>query len=282
MALATTLLALAVVRTPLGALVPASSRLVSQQSTVRMAADRADGPQIPSAAAATVSSWSPLWLSVATSGAILARAPWETMPRLLILHLCGLVPMLPLGAAARIAVRKRLQRSTTKQQLSPTAKKNRATSMVKAHAVCSGVALYAGIIGVVSIFLNKAAAGRPHLTSLHGRIGAATIACWFATYAVAQPEIWRDVWRRLRRDGSFKLKPRYLWGSTRHRNFGNGAISFSLMAIATGVSGKWGRDAFGLPFAAAICASVFAIGLLTFGESIRPPSGPSRRKGQCS
>jgi hypothetical protein len=231
---------------------------------------------------AAVRTWLPIGLAAATSGTILVRAPFESMPRLLVLHMCGVTPLLPLGVAARVAVRRRLSLPATQLPASATEKKARATWLVRLHAVCSaaGFALAAG--GVLCIYLNKVAAGKPHLTSLHGRLGAATLACWIGAYVVAQRQIWRDVWRSLVRDGSFIFKLRYLWGSENHRRLGNAAIGLSLAAAATGVSGRWGRSALGLPFVAGTWSALLAVGVLTFWGPGATAAASSRRRRKAS
>lgn len=246
---------------------------------VLLAEDDAAKPAPPQHPPQTsVRTWLPIGLAAATSGAILVRAPFESMPRLLVLHLCGVAPLLPLGVAARVAVRQRLRLPATQPPASATEKKARATWLVRLHAVCSAAAFVLTAAGVVSIFLNKAAAGKPHLTSLHGRLGAATLACWVGAYAVAQTQIWRDVWRRLVRDGSFILKIRYLWASTAHRRLGNAAICLSLAATATGVNSKWGRSALGVPFVAGTCSALLAVGILTMLDPAAAAAASSRRR----
>jgi uncharacterized membrane protein YozB (DUF420 family) len=240
------------------------------------AAAKPASPQHPPPTA--LSTWLPIGLAAATSGAILVRAPFDSMPRLLVLHLCGVTPLVPLGIAGRVLVLRRLRLPATQPPASATEKKARATWLVRLHAACSVVAFALTAAGVASIYLNKVAAGKPHLTSLHGRLGAATIACWVGAYAMAQRQIWRDVWRSLARDGSLVFKIRYLWACVSHRRLGNAAICLSLAATATGVNSKWGRSALGLPFVAGTWGALLAVGILTFLSPAAAAAELSRRR----
>jgi len=277
MAVTMALLALAAVHVPLRT-VPCVARAAPAVRLARappLVMQSVDEPAAP----LSVLTWFPVWLALGTSGAVLAAVPRSTMPRLLLLHLCGVAPLLPLGAAARVAVRRRSLKlpPTDGPPPTPSMRKARATWMVKLHAIASAGGLYSAVIGVVAIYANKAAAGKPHLASLHSRVGASAMALWLASYLVAQPHIWRDVWRVLRKEGRLTFRPRYLWADALHRRLGNAAIAVSLAAAASGISGPWGRRVLAPPFVATACGAVLVIGVLQY---LAPNPAPSRRRGR--
>ena len=172
-------------------------------------------------------------LSGLVSGLVLNQLRHSSASKLLTLHVSCLAALPPLGTAAISTVRQRKLPSAAK--LPGDLRKRRLEWLVIRHFLTSAAALYAATVGIVAIWLQKGAAGRPHLSTSHGRVGGLAFALWVATYLSAQPHVWRDQWRA-RRFSLFSNK-RWLWPSPTHRWLGTAAFAASSLAFASGMRG---------------------------------------------
>ena len=231
---------------------------------------------IISSGAAVAGPWGPAMLGCLVCAAAVkpALAAKGSAP-LLAAHVVAMAPMLPLGAAGITAVRLRYAKPTSGK---PSRSRNQ--RLVKIHFAAAAIALYASVPGLAAIFAHKRMLNKPHLTTLHSRLGVLTIVLWFMAYMVAQANVWRVVIAA--RPFRLVYKPRWVWASTRHRQFGVAAMLTSVGAVASGLNSAWALSAIGQLGSRLLGFTTVFVGAWGLRGSLRSEVGRVLRKPASS
>ena len=179
---------------------------------------------------------------------------------MLALHVGCMALMLPLGLASVSSIRQR--KSRPKTPCSAAARKRRSELFVIRHFAASALALYGSAVGMVAIYRHKLLLHRPHLRTLHSRVGVAAFVLWLGAYLAAQPHVWRDQLRERR--FSLLTNKRWLWSDVRHRQLGSAAVGMSLVALSSGMLGWEALDR------RVSCACCLALGTLALSTLAWP------------
>lgn len=179
----------------------------------------------------------PFFLSLLVCLIILQSLYSAGAPSLFAVHILCMAPMAPLGALALTAVKQRKSPHSV-SMIDEAAKKDRVESFVIWHSFLASFAICLAFIGLVAIYQQKEAFGKPHLQTIQygfaleemgvgwptdhllielqfllpyrsSWAGVLTCASWLVTFLSAQPHVWRDQWRSRRLElFSKKVPPR--------------------------------------------------------------------------
>ena len=225
-----------------------------------------------------------LFVGIPTAAAIISTVRSKSLPRLFQQHVIGacigslvFLPMVVGSIRSRFdAIKKKTatpSAGATATNSPSSSRRNILIRHISTHLYLSYAAAISFLISFISIYTHKNNIGKPHITSLHSRLGVGSMMVWIGAYVVAQVKVWKPQYKKYGSGGNIlkflsKYEPNLLWASKLHTKLGTIGAALMVATVGSGIT----LTGFGVTAFSKITRLALLVGVLSMEGYILLPS----------